>query len=118
MFTDSKVVQIASLLALALYLTGCGSSPSETSSKQSTEKQAANLAKLSDEEKPLAQAQGYCAVTGEPLGSMGPPIKLMLKEQPVFICCKGCEKKAKSNPDRALAKVAELKAKVKSEGTR
>jgi len=73
----------------------------------------ANLAKLSDEDRRLAEAQGYCVVMGEPLGSMGPPLKVMLKEQAVFICCKGCEKKALSKPDAMLAKAEELKAKVK-----
>ena len=32
----------------------------------------------------------------------------------VFVCCKGCEKKAKLNPDKTLAKVEQLKAKTKT----
>ena len=74
-----------------------------------------DVAELSDEDRLLAEAQGFCAVTAEPLGSMGPPLKLIVNDQPVFVCCKGCEKKAKSNPDKTLARVAELKTKVKSE---
>lgn len=77
--------------------------------------QQANFAKLSDEDRPLAEAQGYCVVTTEPLGSMGPPIKLVVNEQPVFICCKSCEKKALSNPEKTLAKLEELKAQVRRE---
>jgi hypothetical protein len=34
----------------------------------------------------------------------------ILKDQPVFLCCKACEERAQSNPDRTLAKVDELKA--------
>lgn len=83
-----------------------------------TIEQKAAIAKLSAEDQPLAEAQGYCAVTSEPLGSMGPPIKLVLNEKAVFVCCKGCEKKAKANPDKTLAKVAELKAKVETENRR
>ena len=118
---SSRILRAASFAALALFLTGCGSAPNGTptaathSDHNEKAEQQANFAKLSDEDRPLAEAQGYCAVTAEPLGSMGPPIKLVVNEQPVFICCKGCEKKAKSNPDKTLAKVAELKTKVKSE---
>lgn len=35
------------------------------------------------------------------------------KEQPLFVCCKGCVKKAQRNPDRTLAKVEQLKTKAK-----
>lgn len=72
----------------------------------------ANLAKLDAADQPLAKAQGYCAVTSEPLGSMGKPLKLVLNDQPVFICCKGCERRARANPEKTLAKAAELKDKV------
>ena len=34
------------------------------------------------------------------------------KETTVFVCCKGCQKKALADPDKTLAKVEELKAKV------
>lgn len=44
---------------------------------------------------------------------MGTPVKVMVKEQPVFLCCKGCRRKALADPDRTLAKVDELKAKAK-----
>jgi hypothetical protein len=120
-----RILSLASILSLALFLTGCGSAQSGTpaaapnaqhADHEAKEREAA-FAKLSDEDRPLAEAQGYCAVTAEPLGSMGPPLKLVVNEQPVFVCCKGCEKKAKSNPDKTLAKVEELKAKVKSEST-
>lgn len=123
---SSQILNAASFAALALFLTGCGSAQNGTPTAATNahhanhgekEEQKANFAKLSDEDRPLAEAQGYCAVTAEPLGSMGPPLKLVVNEQPVFVCCKGCEKKAKSNPDKTLAKVEELKAKVKSEST-
>ena len=114
----------ASVASLALLLTGCGSAQNGTPTAAPNarhgddvdkEEQKTAFAKLSDEDRPLAEAQGYCAVAGKPLGSMGPPIKLLVKDQAVFLCCKGCENKAKSNPDKTLAKVAELKTRVKSE---
>jgi hypothetical protein len=51
------------------------------------------------------------------LGEMGEPIRLTVKgkdgtEGPVFVCCKGCKRKALADPDKTLAKVAELKAAV------
>ena len=59
-------------------------------------------------------AQRLCPETGEPLGSMGTPIKVMVKEQPVFICCKACEKGVLADPDATLKKVEELKARFKA----
>jgi hypothetical protein len=46
---------------------------------------------------------------------MGVPVKVMLKGQPVFLCCKGCKEDALANPDEMLAKVEKLKAKAKSQ---
>jgi hypothetical protein len=69
----------------------------------------ANLAKLSEEDRELAQAQGFCPVmVKNRLGVMGPPLKVMVNDQPVFVCCKGCERKALANPDRTLQIVAHL----------
>jgi multidrug efflux pump subunit AcrA (membrane-fusion protein) len=75
----------------------------------------AELAKLSASDRPLAEAQGLCPETGKPLGSMGMPVKVMLKGQPVFLCCEGCEDNARVNPEQTLAKVEKLKAKEKSQ---
>jgi hypothetical protein len=73
----------------------------------------ANLAKLSDDDRKLAEAQKWCAVeTDDRLGSMGVPVKVLIKDQPVFLCCKGCVDKAKADPDKTLATVKELKAKA------
>jgi hypothetical protein len=109
---------------IALAVAGCGSNnqPAQVEhhgddrAHDADEKERQeSFAKLSPEDRALAEAQGYCAVTSEPLGSMGPPLKLVVNDQAVFICCKGCESSAKSNPDKTLAKVAELKAKVQTE---
>jgi hypothetical protein len=72
-------------------------------------------AKLSPEDRRLVDAQDFCAVMEDSrLGAMGEPLKVMIKGKPVFLCCKGCEKKALANPDKTLAKVEELKAKHKT----
>lgn len=71
--------------------------------------------KLSPEDRSQVDAQEWCAVTTtEPLGSMGPPLKVTVKDQPVFLCCKGCQRKALADPDKTLATVAELKARAKT----
>ena len=46
---------------------------------------------------------------------MGKPIKLLVKGQPVFVCCAGCEDEVKEEPDRTLATVERLKAKAAAE---
>ena len=74
---------------------------------------AAERAKLSPEDRKLVDAQDWCVISNDSrLGEMGAPIKLTIKGQPVFLCCKGCQKKAESDPDATLAKVADLKAKA------
>jgi hypothetical protein len=74
-------------------------------------------AKLSPEDLKLVEAQEWCAVMPDDrLGCMDAPIKLMIKDQVVFICCKGCEKKALADEDKTLAKVEELKKKKAASG--
>ena len=69
------------------------------------------MEKLSPEDRKEARAQKFCAVMNTSLlGSMGAPIKLDVKGQPVFVCCAGCKSKALKNPDKTLATVAKLKA--------
>jgi hypothetical protein len=68
------------------------------------------------DDKKLADTQAYCPVmTDTKLGEMGPPVKVIVKgadgrEEPVFVCCKGCKRKALADPDKTLAAVAALKA--------
>lgn len=72
----------------------------------------ARLKKLSPEDRALAERQRYCAVETENLlGSMGVPVKVVLKGQPVFLCCSGCLGEARKDPDATLARAEELKAK-------
>jgi hypothetical protein len=43
---------------------------------------------------------------------MGPIHKLMVKNQPVFLCCKGCEAEATAHPDDTLLKVQNLMSRM------
>jgi Cu(I)/Ag(I) efflux system membrane fusion protein len=74
----------------------------------------AMLRKLGPEERPLVEAQGYCPVLGNRLGSMGAPVPVTLQGQKVFLCCKMCVKKAKANEKKTLARTAELTARAKT----
>lgn len=70
-----------------------------------TSKYEEALAKLSPADRELAEKQKVCPVSGEPLGAMGPPYKVTVKDREVFLCCPGCESKIKENPDEYLAKL-------------
>jgi uncharacterized protein (TIGR02231 family) len=71
------------------------------------------MAKLSAEDRKLAEAQFFCAIDQDsPLGTMGPILKVMCKGQPVFLCCKGCEAEARAHPDETLVKFQQLMARM------
>jgi multidrug efflux pump subunit AcrA (membrane-fusion protein) len=74
-----------------------------------------NLAKLSTPDRRLAEEQMFCPIRKSRLGSMGPPVKVMLKDQPIFLCCNGCEKQAKGDPNKTLDEVKKRKAQAKPE---
>ncbi len=67
------------------------------------------LDELPAADRPLAVAQRWCAVEQENrLGSMGCPVKVTLEGKPVFLCCAGCTKRAKSRAKTTLASAATL----------
>ena len=105
--------QLLGVSIAAFVLAGCGDGkPVAPAAAGETGEVGAERAKLSAEDRVLVDAQEWCAVsTDERLGAMGPPLKLDVKGQPVYVCCKGCQRKALADPDATLAKVAELKAK-------
>lgn len=71
-------------------------------------------AKLAPEDRALVEAQDYCPVMPkQKLGGMGAPVKVVIKGQPVFLCCESCKGTAEDEPDETLKALAELKAKKK-----
>src|SRR5206468_6925988 len=73
----------------------------------------AEMAKLSPEDRRLAETQFFCAVDQDsPLGTMGPIHKVMIKDQPVFLCCKGCVAEAKVHPEDTLAQFQKLMSRM------
>jgi hypothetical protein len=92
-----------------LFVLGCADRGSPPADKEA--KIRAALSQLDPQDQQLAQEQEFCAIESENrLGAMGKPVKLTIKDQPVFLCCKGCAERAQANPDKTLAKVEELKA--------
>ena len=74
------------------------------------------LKKLSPEDRKLAASQKFCPVLADSrLGSMGVPVKVMVNNQPVFVCCSGCTKQAAEGADATLKKVADLRAGKKAD---
>lgn len=76
-----------------------------TREKKPSQADLENIAKLPPEDRELAIRQAVCPVTGEPLGSMGVPLKFIVKGVPVFVCCKGCEAQVREHPDKVLEKI-------------
>ncbi len=87
------------------------STPAETKTPASLAEQkiTAALAKLESDDRKLAEAQRFCAVLEKNrLGSMGPPVKLMIDGQPVFVCCSSCRETALKNPEQTVTKAKAL----------
>jgi hypothetical protein len=112
---------ILALLFAPLFVAGCSEAPAPGKGSQTVRQPEApddeaearaGLAELPPADRKQAEAQKFCAVQTENLlGSMGVPVKVLVKGQPVFLCCKGCRKKALADPDRTLARVDELRRK-------
>jgi len=119
----SSFVLVAGLVALVGCQTKTPTPPAATASTKTAPAPApsaevdpevkAALAKLSAEDRKIAEAQKTCPISKEPLGSMGTPVKLTLNGETAFICCKSCQKAAESDPAGTLKKVADLKAAAK-----
>ncbi len=63
------------------------------------------LSGLSAEDQQLVRRQKVCPVMDQPLGSMGPPVRLVVEGRTVFLCCEGCAPVLKKNPAKYLAKL-------------
>ena len=107
----SRTWNLFLMLPVALFLAGCGGAPSHRDHDLTGDADIkANLSTLNAEDRQLAEAQKFCAVEKENrLGEMGEPFKVMVKGEPVFLCCKGCRKQALADPEKTLAAVETLK---------
>jgi hypothetical protein len=76
--------------------------PRPTGSAPAPAPKAILISRASQADQPAINAQRVCKVSGEPLGSMGVPIKVARGERAVYLCCQGCVKTVQANPDRYL----------------
>lgn len=60
---------------------------------------------LIDSDRAGIARQAICPVMGTPLGDHGTPIKLLVYNQPLFVCCKGCIGKVQEEPQTYLTKL-------------
>lgn len=119
-FLFSSLTALSALL-FAVAIVGCSqSSDSETASSNNSTSPGdehtdhdhgsmagmeKGLSELSEADRAAAMKQHVCPVTGEMLGTMGKPIKVTVKDQDVWVCCSGCTKQLKEDPDKYLAKL-------------
>jgi hypothetical protein len=96
-------------------LAGTGDMERQVAQEERRQEEAeikAALAKLSPEDRRLAEGQRFCPIRmAERLGTMGVPIREVVRGQVVFLCCRACLRQFRANPDRALATAERLKAK-------
>jgi hypothetical protein len=51
-----------------------------------------------------AARPAVCPVTGKPLGSMGPPVRVEVAGKVVMVCCDACEEPLKKAPEKYLSR--------------
>ena len=81
----------------------------ESAGPAASEAQAGTNAAISDADRKLIEKQKVCPVSGEPLGSMGEAVKVVVKGRTVFLCCEGCKEALMADPDKYLKKLDEKK---------
>ncbi len=62
------------------------------------------LAALDQSDEAGVARQRVCPVTGAGLESMGGPVKVLVGDKPLYLCCKGCVGKVQSAPEAYLSK--------------
>lgn len=65
-------------------------------------------ATVGKDDKAAIERQQFCPVSGEKLGGMGDPVKLLVDGHPVYLCCQGCVAKVKHDPETYLRKAIQL----------
>jgi Cu(I)/Ag(I) efflux system membrane fusion protein len=84
------------------------STPEDESNQD--KKVRAALAKLNPADRKLAEAQQFCPVRPKNrLGVMGPPVKVVLDDDTVFLCCDDCLDQAKADPKKTAESVRRLR---------
>ena len=96
-----------SLIAIIVSVStmGCGdASAPRIDTAVTAEPGGAPLAALTAEDLVLIQKQKKCPVGG-PLGGMGTPVKMMVGDRAIFLCCEHCREAVEKDPAKYLAKL-------------
>ena len=98
------------ILSVAGLMVGCGevaqdppAEPAPGPAAQVPAEYAEEFAALSPADQAAAAAQEICPVSGQPLGSMGTPVKVTVEGREVFLCCAGCEPAITQDPEKYFA---------------
>lgn len=80
-----------------------------TKGKSATVEPCACKQAAADGETSSAPGRGYggqktCPVTGQALGSMGPPVPVRIGGEIIYVCCQGCVAKFQGDPGAYLAR--------------
>jgi len=104
--TTVKCAQfIIAIILLTMVFAGCNRE--EPAVNQSATSDASTDIDTADAEPYLLD---YCMVSGEKLGSMGEPIRLVHDGREIQFCCSGCVDEFKVEPAKFLTKIDEAMA--------
>jgi hypothetical protein len=112
-------VRYVALIAAAMWLTGCGGTSAQTqgekakpadqkspiAAKDAKDKPQVTVVPVSKDDEAAMKEQAVCPVSGDKLGSMGEPVKVMIGDKALFLCCSGCLSKVQDDPELYLNKV-------------
>ena len=84
---------------------GCAGAVKAEPAKYAAGRPEITVTSATESDAALIKRQAKCPVMDESLGSMGQPVKVMVGDKPIFLCCKGCIKKIKAEPAKYLAMV-------------
>ena len=62
-------------------------------------------AAVSADEPAVSYPLDVCLVSGEKLGGMGEPVRIVHEGREIKFCCESCEPKFKKSPEKYLAKL-------------
>ncbi len=84
------------------------STPEDGTNQES--KAGKELAKLGPADRELAKSQRFCPILANSrLGGMGPPVKVVLDGETVFLCCENCLEDARAAPTKTVDQVKRLR---------
>lgn len=63
------------------------------------------LAKIDKSDAPRIAKQKTCPVSDAPLDSMGGPVKVLVGDTPIYLCCEGCLEEIQQDPAKYLKKI-------------